>query len=115
VTAQASITPPNLEVATRQGDTGGSREPYPVPSEHDDSRYTDGSSLADRAAHIYIEELASDICHKLHLRTNRREWDAISAQVPLLLKAFAIRIGHSADTPMLRGVMKFVYKHRRQV
>jgi len=55
--------------------------------------YTGGTSIGDSLKQAHIQELANEIYRQLHLEENRQKWEAISAHAPMLIKAFAIRVG----------------------
>ena len=61
----------------------------------------------------YLSELAGELfgvirSHKLDSKTSRN----IVEQLPELLRAFALKVGHRAQSPMHRDISYFVYKRR---
>ncbi|KAF5560177.1 nucleoside phosphorylase [Fusarium napiforme] len=86
----------------------------------DDSatEYSDVSSTTFSRKQLYIQELAKDLYDKLSIRAvdlgKDRRLD-ISAKLPCLLKAFALKIGYCATTQMHRDVMAFVHRHRSEI
>lgn len=84
----------------------------------DDSatEYSDLSSTTFSRKQLYIQELAKDLYNKISFQAVDLGQDHrvdISATLPRLLKAFALRIGYCATTQMHRDVMAFVHRHRR--
>jgi len=75
--------------------------------------YTGGTSIGDSSKQAHIQELANEIYRQLHLEENQQKWEAISRHAPILIKAFAIRVGGFFGTPTGRSVMRFVHKHSR--
>jgi hypothetical protein len=83
------------------------------------------SSIPDNTATIYsaessvdiknyVADLTSDLFSKVQFKDfNSQTMDRILEDLPDLLKAFALKIGHNTDDPKHRDVMYFVYKHSR--
>ncbi|SCV49114.1 uncharacterized protein FFB14_10716 [Fusarium fujikuroi] len=83
----------------------------------DDSatEYSDVSSTTFSRKQLYIQELAKDLYNKISFQAGDLGQDHrvdISATLPRLLKAFALKIGYCATTQMHRDVMAFVHRHR---
>ncbi|KAF5987863.1 nucleoside phosphorylase [Fusarium coicis] len=86
----------------------------------DDSatEYSDVSSTTFSRKQLYIQELAKDLYDKVSIRAVDLGKDHrldISATLPCLLKAFALKIGYCATTQMHRDVMAFVHRHRSDI
>ncbi|KAH6896532.1 hypothetical protein B0T10DRAFT_583101 [Thelonectria olida] len=101
----------------------GSRErPKDVPKVDQDSKegprpdddaftsYT-SSTTDEKSVRGYVQEFAEGICNNLGLDRRKDEWNSISENLPMLIKAFAIKMGHCSDTRLHRTVMQFVHKH----
>ncbi|RBR21139.1 hypothetical protein FVER53590_10655 [Fusarium verticillioides] len=87
---------------------------------NDDSatEYSDVSSTAFSRKQLYIQELAQDLYYSVSFAAvdlGKNQPVDISATLPCLLKAFALKIGHGATTQMHRDVMAFVHKHRSEI
>ncbi|CVL13338.1 related to nucleoside phosphorylase [Fusarium proliferatum] len=83
----------------------------------DDSatEYSDVSSTTFSRKQLYIQELAKDLYNKISFQAVDLGQDHridISATLPRLLKAFALKIGYCATTQIHRDVMAFVHRHR---
>ncbi|KAF5985426.1 nucleoside phosphorylase [Fusarium bulbicola] len=86
----------------------------------DDSatEYSDVSCTTFSRKQLYIQELAKDLHEKVGFCAADLSKDHrvdISATLPCLLKAFALKIGYCATTQMHRDVMAFVHRHRSEI
>ena len=64
----------------------------------------------------YIVDLATELFSTVNsCEPNRESLERIGEMLPDLLRAFALKIGHKAETSMQRDVSYFVHKHRRLV
>lgn len=62
----------------------------------------------------FIDELAADLFGTVKsYESNRETLERISEVLPDLLRAFALKLGHKAQTPTHRDVSYFVHKYRR--
>ena len=87
----------------------------PTAMEADDTRtvYSDASTLPNFEPESYISELANDLLHKARSGQPSPETiQRITAILPKLLKAFALKVGYNAPSQMHRDVMWFVHKNR---
>jgi tetratricopeptide (TPR) repeat protein len=72
------------------------------------------STLPPPRDETYISQLALDLFSSVKsYESNRNTLERISGKLPDLLRAFALKIGYRAQTPMHQGVSFFVHKHRR--
>jgi hypothetical protein len=81
----------------------------------DDARtvYSDAESLPDFEPDSYISELANDLLHKARSeRPGPETIQRITAILPKLLKAFALKVGYNAPSQEHRDVMWFIHKNR---
>ncbi|CAG9990680.1 unnamed protein product [Clonostachys byssicola] len=80
------------------------------------TEYSNTSSAMFSRQQTYIWELADDLFRRIgSLNADEKTQGKVSAILPELLKAFALKIGHDAPTQMHRDVMAFVHRHRRRV
>ncbi|CAI6099737.1 unnamed protein product [Clonostachys chloroleuca] len=80
------------------------------------TQYSSFSSFSFSGSHDLIWELANDLFNKLNLSiTNKAMRERVSANLPELLKAFALRIGYRASSQMHRDIMSFVHRNRRDI
>ncbi|KAK6526081.1 hypothetical protein TWF281_011119 [Arthrobotrys megalospora] len=78
--------------------------------------YSDASSVTTLAKENYISELADALFRNLCAdQLDGKTLERISAALPDLLKAFALKVGHDAPSQMHRDVMFFVHKNRGDV
>ncbi|RKL41643.1 hypothetical protein BFJ72_g5535 [Fusarium proliferatum] len=80
--------------------------------------YSDVSRTTFYKEQLYIQELAKDLYNKISFQAVDLGQDHrvdISATLPRLLKAFALKIGYCATTQMHRDVMAFVHRHRSEI
>ena len=62
----------------------------------------------------YISQLALDLFNSIKsYESDRNTLERISDKLPDLLRAFALKIGHKAQSQMHRDISFFVYKHRK--
>ena len=62
----------------------------------------------------YIPELAAELFDAVKpYELDRETLERISEMLPDLLRAFALKLGHKAQTPMHRDVSFLVHKYRR--
>lgn len=75
---------------------------------------TQSSTSPRHRGEEYISELGEDLFDVIQAcGLNREDLERISAKLPNLLRAFALKLGHKAPTQMHRDVSYFVYKHRQ--
>jgi hypothetical protein len=79
------------------------------------TEYTEASSIATLKRESYIADFADDLLHQISdLQPDEQRLERISNTVlPDLLKAFALRLGYNAPTPMHCDVIYFVHKYRK--
>ncbi|CAH0027544.1 unnamed protein product, partial [Clonostachys rhizophaga] len=88
---------------------------YETDTGFDDSatEYSDTSSVATWKKESYIEEFVDDLVARVReLQPDEETLSRISALLPDLLKAFALRVGYNAPSRMHRDVMYFIHKYR---
>ena len=62
----------------------------------------------------YVADLAAELFGTVKsYESDRETLKRISEMLPDLLRAFALKLGHRAQTPMHRDVSYFVHKYRR--
>ncbi|OBT68832.1 hypothetical protein VE03_02218 [Pseudogymnoascus sp. 23342-1-I1] len=66
-------------------------------------------------AQYYIAEVCADICSKLRQCFDGKLWSTLSRALPMLIEAFAIKIGHSSSNQVNRQIMYFIHKRHNQV
>ncbi|EHK16148.1 uncharacterized protein TRIVIDRAFT_132203, partial [Trichoderma virens Gv29-8] len=97
---------------------GAAQSPQePAEQDADDAatEYSNASTTFSRQK-SYIRELANDLFSKISLlNADESTVRRVSAILPELLKAFALKVGHDAPTQQHRDVMAFVHKHRRKI
>ncbi|CAH0047215.1 unnamed protein product [Clonostachys solani] len=80
------------------------------------TEYSDTSSVATWKKESYIEEFVDDLVARVReLQPDEETLDRISALLPDLLKAFALRVGYNAPSRMHRDVMYFIHKYRGMI
>ncbi|KAF5623612.1 nucleoside phosphorylase [Fusarium sp. NRRL 25303] len=80
------------------------------------TEYSDVPSTTFSRRQLYIQEPAKDLYNKISFQAVDLGQDHrvdISATLPRLLKAFALKIRYCATTQVHRDVMAFVHRHRR--
>lgn len=78
------------------------------------SEYSNTSSTSFSRQRSYISELANYLASEaMMLHVEKETQNRVSAILPDILKAFALRLGHHAPTQMHRDVMAFVHRYRR--
>jgi hypothetical protein len=94
---------------------------HPVDAQYDTdagfddtaTEYSDTSSVATWKKESYIEEFVDDLVARVReLQPDEETLNRISALLPDLLKAFALRVGYNAPSRMHRDVMYFIHKYR---
>ncbi|KAJ8113914.1 hypothetical protein ONZ43_g5031 [Nemania bipapillata] len=80
------------------------------------TEYSKASTTTFSRQQVYVRGLADELYSKISSpnadeETQRR----VSAILPELLKAFALKIGHDSPTKMHGDVMAFVHKYRHQI
>ncbi|KAE8414363.1 hypothetical protein BDV36DRAFT_299097 [Aspergillus pseudocaelatus] len=61
----------------------------------------------------YMSELAEDLFTKVvSWQPDAQTMERISEALPELLKAFALKVGHTAPSQMHRDIMAFIHKNR---
>lgn len=93
-----------------------SEEPDNVQYEHDEDDARTSYSAATTINHdarIYISELCNDIYNKVLIHIDVKQWPTISQVLPDVIKAFAIRIGHSGSSPLSWDIMYFIHKRNK--
>ncbi|UKZ81813.1 hypothetical protein TrVFT333_009587 [Trichoderma virens FT-333] len=102
----------------KRGDGGAAQSPQePAEQDVDDTatEYSSANTTFSRQK-SYIRELANDLFSKISLlNADESTVRRVSAILPELLKAFALKVGHDAPTQQHRDVMAFVHKHRRKI
>lgn len=86
-----------------------------MESKDDDEKtiHSEMSSISEPVKENYIAELAEDIARATRpFQPNKDVLERISKALPLLLKAFALSLGHASSSQMHRDVMVFLHKHR---
>ncbi|GES61167.1 Pfs domain protein [Aspergillus terreus] len=89
-----------------------------MESNDDDEKtvYSEASSISEPVKEIYIAELAEDIAKATRpFQPNKDALGRISEILPLLLKTFALSLGHAKSSQMHRDVMAFLHKHRMDI
>ena len=77
-----------------------------------DDTATSCSAASSVDVENYVPDLTRDLFSKIQFKDfNRQTMDRILEDLPDLLKAFALKIGHNTDNQKHRDVMYFVYKH----
>ncbi|CAG9982607.1 unnamed protein product [Clonostachys byssicola] len=80
------------------------------------TEYSDTSSVATWKKESYIEEFVDDLVAGVReLQPDEETLNRISALLPDLLKAFALRVGYNAPSRMHRDVMYFIHKYRGMI
>ncbi|KAJ2974973.1 hypothetical protein NUW58_g8490 [Xylaria curta] len=80
------------------------------------TEYSNASSTTISRQQGYIRGLAGDLSSKISpLNADDETQRRVSAILPELLKAFALKVGHDTSTKMHGDVMAFVHKHRREI
>ncbi|KAE8359466.1 TEA/ATTS domain family-domain-containing protein [Aspergillus caelatus] len=75
--------------------------------------YTDTSSVTTLQKESYMSELAEDLFTKVvSWQPDAQTMERSSEALPELLKAFALKVGHTAPSQMHRDVMVFIHKNR---
>ncbi len=78
--------------------------------------YSDISSLASSRQENYVLELADDLYDNVsYWNPDFNTKERIATVLPDLLRDFALKIGHNAETQMHRNVMVYVHKNRQSV
>ncbi|KAI0466842.1 hypothetical protein F4859DRAFT_496110 [Xylaria cf. heliscus] len=78
--------------------------------------YSDASSLAFSRQENYILELADDLYDKIsYWNPDSDAKERVSTVLPGLLRDFALKIGHNAETQIQRNVMAYVHKYRHKI
>ncbi|KAF5642474.1 nucleoside phosphorylase [Fusarium tjaetaba] len=117
--ASASLTDSNNKNTNDAPAVDGSSQGVEHPIMDDSAtEYSDVSSTTFSRKQLYIQELAKDLYDKVSVRAVDLGKDHrldISATLPCLLKAFALKIGYCATTQMHRDVMAFVHRHRSDI
>jgi hypothetical protein len=73
--------------------------------------YSAATTVGPVHAQHYIAELCADINDKLRQCFDNKLWGTLSRALPVLIKAFAIRIGHDSSAQVNQEIMYFL--HRR--
>jgi hypothetical protein len=90
------------------------QDPSGVELEYTRTVYSDASGLFAWDNERYISELANSLSSNLRSgQLDGTTLEQIFEILPELLKAFALKVGHSASTQMHRDVMFFVHEYRR--
>jgi hypothetical protein len=80
------------------------------------TQYSNFSSLSFSRSHNLTWELARDLFSRLDLSiANEAMRGRVSAILPEMLKAFALRMGYGAPSQMHRDIRSFVHTNRRSV
>jgi hypothetical protein len=75
--------------------------------------YSEESSISEPVKENYIAELAEDIARATRpFQPDEDALERISEVLPLLLKAFALSLGHAKSSQTHRDIMVFLHKHR---
>ncbi|KAM0414628.1 hypothetical protein ACHAPT_013531 [Fusarium lateritium] len=113
-------TPETQPAPVPPTDSGYASQAMQEPIEQDVSdtatEYSNASSTTFSRQQSYIRELADDLFSKISsLNADEKTQRRVTAILPELLKAFALKVGHDAPTQMHRDVMAFVHRHRREI
>ncbi|KAI0967117.1 hypothetical protein F4678DRAFT_252391 [Xylaria arbuscula] len=85
-------------------------------NEDTETVYSDTSSFMFSEQENYVLELADDLYDNVsYWNPDFNTKERIATVLPDLLRDFALKIGHSAETQMHRNVMVYVHKHRHQI
>ncbi|KAH8172227.1 Pfs domain protein [Sarocladium implicatum] len=80
------------------------------------TEYTDADSVGTLKRELYISDFAEDLFAKiLDLHPEPEDVERISELLPDLLKAFALKLGFHAPTPVYGDVVYFVHKYRSAI
>jgi hypothetical protein len=81
--------------------------------DRDDAKtsYSAATTVGPVHAQHYIAELCADIYGKLRQCFDSKLWGTLSRALPVLIKAFAIKIGHDSSAQVNQEIMYFL--HRR--
>lgn len=113
----ASILNHNL-VLKVQSSPEGSKLPNSINStilnekdrEDAETLYSAETLFSPARAKNYITDLCNDIHGKLQSYYDAKNWKIMSKILPVLIKAFAIKIGHYSSNPKNQDIMYFIYK-----
>nr|AFT91405.1 hypothetical protein [Aspergillus rugulosus] len=89
-----------------------------MESNDDDEKtiYSEASSISEPVKEAYIAELAEDLAKGTRpFQPNKEVLERISQVLPMLLRTFALSLGHEESSQMHRDVMVFLHKHRMDV
>lgn len=109
--------PPNVpsSVEKTQCPAGAEQSTSMNEVERGDARtsYSAATTVGPVLAQHCIAEVCVDICSKLQQCFDGRLWSTLSRALPMLIKAFAIKIGHGASDQVNREIMYFIYKRHK--
>ncbi|KAI0459499.1 hypothetical protein F5B21DRAFT_455072 [Xylaria acuta] len=114
--ASAAYTKEMWQVSPDQARIQNTQDPKDHDNEDAATIYSDTSSLAFSRQENYILQLADDLYDKIsYWNPDSHAKERISTVLPDLLRDFALKIGHNAESQMHRNVMVYVHKHRHKI
>lgn len=75
--------------------------------------YSAASTVDPVIAQHCIAEVCADICSNIRQCFDGKLWSTLSRALPLLIEAFAIKIGHCSSNQVNREIMYFVHKRHK--
>ncbi|KAI3316579.1 hypothetical protein HD806DRAFT_517189 [Xylariaceae sp. AK1471] len=114
--ASATYTKQMWQVSPDQARIQNTQDPKDQDNEDAATVYSDTSSLAFSRQENYVLELADDLYDNVsYWNPDLNTKERIATVLPDLLRDFALKIGHNAETLMHRNVMVYVHKHRHKI
>ncbi|KAI0870665.1 hypothetical protein GGS24DRAFT_510668 [Hypoxylon argillaceum] len=83
--------------------------------EDNNTEYSDALSLCETKIEIFISEFAKELAAVLPHSISANQLSSLSAALPSLLKAFAIRFGQEENTTLQFQLMYLVHRYRNQI
>ncbi|RYP02811.1 hypothetical protein DL765_010681 [Monosporascus sp. GIB2] len=115
----ASVMESEFDMPRKRGDPAAAQSGQgPAEQDVDDAttEYYNASTTTFSRQESFIRGLADDLFSGVcPLNAHEDVQKRISAILPDLLKAFALKVGHNAPSQMHRDVMAFVHRHRREI
>lgn len=103
--------PSPLEKSQRPADTEQSVSMNPIDRDDAKTSYSAATTVGPVHAQHYIAELCGDIYGNLRQCFSKNHWSTLSKALPVLIKAFAVKIGYDSSAQVNQDIMYFL--HRR--
>lgn len=75
--------------------------------------YSAATTVGSVIAQHCIAEVCADICSNIRQCFDGKLWSTVSRALPMLMEAFAIKIGHCSSNQVNREIMYFVHKRHK--